>query len=153
VGDPAEGENGADSGVLMPWLDAGEKLAMFITLRGLDTPCVLSHSHGLQVVAFSTWRLASYHVAISVSGPIRRDMLRARRYARTRIGAWIQFADPSGQDETIIEGEWFDGEWPERAAYSLPEGETILTPGTGHSGFFSEPTRWGQALDLLEGTT
>jgi len=151
-GDPAEAANGADEGNLLPWLDAGEKLAMFLKFRGLDRPCVLTHSHGIQVVTFSTWRLAEYHHAVSISGPIRRDMQRARRYAKAHIASWTQFADDTGSDQTIIEGEWDDGEWPLKAAFTLPEGETILTPGLGHSGFFASPPWWARALDLLEGS-
>jgi hypothetical protein len=148
-GDPDEAANGADDGRLLPWLDAGEKLRWYLTLAGLERPAVLSHSHGLQVVTFATWRGAQFATAVSISGPIRRDMLRARRHAAGCIGHWVQFADPQ-QDRTIHEGEWFDGDLDQ--PYALPEGETIETPGLGHSGFFTTPHYWAQAFSLLRGT-
>lgn len=134
-GDSRQAQVGADQGDLLPWLDAGEKLLYFCEVNHLERPCVVSHSHGLQVVAFSCWAGAAYDTAISISGPIRRDMQRARRYAKTRIARWVQFADPD-TDWTIKEGELFDGVLGEPV--ELPEGETILTPGSGHSGLLND---------------
>lgn len=134
-GDPSQAQVGADQGDLLPWLDAGEKLLYFLEVNRLERPCVISHSHGLQVVAFSCWAGAIYDVALSISGPIRRDMQRARRYAKTRIGRWVQFADPD-TDWTIKEGEFFDGALGDPV--ELPEGKTILTPGSGHSGLVND---------------
>lgn len=136
-GDPAHAQVGGDQGDLLPWLDAGEKLLLFLEVNHLERPSVVSHSHGLQVVAFSCWAGATYETALSISGPIRRDMQRARRYATARIGRWVQFADPD-TDWTIKEGELFDGALGESVA--LPEGDTVLTPGAGHSGLVNDPS-------------
>jgi hypothetical protein len=149
-GDPAERENGADDGALLPWLDAGEKLDL--DLWGL-TPAnrplhVLSHSHGLQVVTFAALRGVEFETAISVSGPIRRDMLRARRAAAHNIRKWVQFADPTGTDRTIIEGELHDGGGLQ-AVFDLPEGTTIHTPDMGHSGALTDHYWLTQMLDAL----
>lgn len=146
-GDPLLAKCGADDGRLLPWYSEGEKLWLFLRSRGLTedqgmVPHVLSHSHAIQIVTFSTWAGASYDVAISVSGPIRTDMQRARRYAATRIRRWIQFADPdldpnAIEDTTIDAGEWFDGSL--RSSVDLPEGETIHTEDTGHSLLLDDP--------------
>ncbi len=146
-GDPHEAVNGADDGKLLPWLDAGEKLALY--LENFSNPVdVISHSHGLQVVTFAALKGITFREAISVSGPIRRDMQRARRAARSRIGHWTQYADPTGKDKTIVEGELFDG--VVGAEYNLSEGQTILTPGMGHSGALTDPRWLNQMLDLVE---
>jgi hypothetical protein len=140
-GDPAEAANGADEGALLPWLDAGEKLLLYLEVNALDHDpdlVVWSHSHGLQVVTFACIKGAQFKTAFSISGPIRRDMLRARRIAAARIGTWVQFADPTGTDKTIIEGQWHDGTWPLRAEFTLPEGLTIDTPDSGHSGLVQD---------------
>jgi hypothetical protein len=139
-GDPAEATNGADQGLLLPWLDVGEKLVLFLQVNGLlgDPELVAwSHSHGLQGLVFACIKGAQFKTAISISGPIRRDMQRARRSAMARIGKWVQFADSTGKDKTIIEGELFDGGL-ERATFTLPEGVTIDTPGSGHSGLVND---------------
>jgi hypothetical protein len=145
-GDPAEAANGADDGKLLPWLDAGEKLNL--VLGNVAGPVnVLSHSHGLQVVAFSALKGRAFDTAISVSGPVRRDMQRARRAAKANIGHWIQFADPSDFDKTIIEGEFLDGELGR--VFDLPEGQTIYTYMTGHSGALTDAKWLGMMLDAL----
>jgi len=135
-GDPSAASVGGDQGDLLPWLDAGEKLLLFCELHHEERPCVVSHSHGLQVAAFACWAGAAFDVALSISGPIRRDMQRTRRYAQARIGRWVQYADPS-TDWTITERELFDGAVGDLV--ELPEGTTILTPGAGHSGLLNDP--------------
>src|SRR5258706_10586552 len=148
-GDPMDANIGADDGRLLPWLDAGEKLMLAIHYADLDRrPInVLSHSHGLQVVSYAAARGVQFDTAVSVSGPIRRDMQRARRLAKANIRHWIQYADPTGHDKTIIEGEMFDGNLG--AVFELPEGQTILTPGTGHSGALSDGPWINRILDAL----
>jgi pimeloyl-ACP methyl ester carboxylesterase len=145
-GDPALADVGADVGMLLPWVDAAEKLLCWLEVNRTPEGIVLgacrdvtvcSHSHGLQVVALAAAQFQPFAVAVSVSGPIRRDMQRARRKAQGSIGAWIQFADPTGTDRTIIEGEMFDG--TVGAHFDLPEGRTIVTPGSGHSGVLTDP--------------
>jgi len=143
-GDPSLKTVGADDGRLLPWYDAGYGLADCVTdiiAAHMVEPCVVSHSHGLQVVAFSCHAGASYNVALSVSGPIRQDMQRARRYAMERIKTWTQFADPNvAEDSTILAGEFFGGG---DATTILPEGTTIPTVGAGHSGLFTAPGFYG----------
>jgi hypothetical protein len=152
-GDPAEHENGADNGMLLPWLDAGEKLALFLAQQGLigDPDLVaLSHSHGLQVLTFACVKGAQFKRATSISGPILPRMQRARRYAMARIGTWRQYADPTGTDRTIIEGE-LAGLDP-HVAFDLPEGQTTDTPGSGHSGLVNDAalrTQYG-VWDVIE---
>lgn len=135
-GDPDEARNGADQPELLLWLDAGEKLALFCQVNGLERPHVLSHSHGLQVVIYAAVRGQRFATAVSVSGPVRDDLRRARWIARDRIRRWVQFYDPVN-DRTIRAGEAFDGH-PGFAGV-LPEGESIDTSGSGHSGLVIEP--------------
>jgi hypothetical protein len=141
-GDPLESASGADEGTLLPWLDAGEKLVLQLKAWGLfDDPalCCLSHSHMLQVGCFAVLRGARFQTWLSISGPIRRDMQRARRIARDGIGRWVQFADPAAlSDTTIVEGQLFDG-GGQGPRTRLPEGSTVPTPGTGHSGLVNDP--------------
>lgn len=148
-GDPLEAQNGADAGALLPWLDAGEKLLLACHYAGLSgRPInVLSHSHGLQVVSYAAGRGLQIETAVSVSGPIRRDMQRARRIASPNIRHWVQYADPTGADRTIVEGELFDGE--PGIEFNLPEGQTIFTPGTGHSGALMDGRWLNRMLDVL----
>jgi hypothetical protein len=135
-GDPAEAKNGADTPELLLWLDAGEKLALFCQAHGLERPHVLSHSHGLQVVTYAAVKGQRFATAVSVSGPVRDDMRRARWIAKEGITRWVQFFDPIN-DATIREGEAFDGH--PGFAGKLLEGESIETPGSGHSGLVLDP--------------
>jgi hypothetical protein len=147
-GDPLEAKLGADDGELVPWLDAGEKLRLFCRLEGLEAPHLLSHSHGLQVGTFAAAKGQRFATWISISGPVRRDMLRARRAARGNVLRWVQVNDPTGKDRTILEGEAFDGEigWH----LTLPEADlNIQAPGRGHSGLTVDVAAW-DALGLWE---
>lgn len=151
-GDPLEKASGADVGMLLPWLDAGEKLVLQLKTWGIfDDPDlrVFSHSHGLQVWTYACVKGAQCKTAVSVSGPVRDDVQRARRIAMARIGRWVQFADPTGADKTIVEGEMFNGHLG--ATFALPEGETIDTPGTGHHGLLVDAAALEQykPLELL----
>lgn len=140
---------------LAPWLEAGEKLGLFCRLRGLERPHVLSHSHGLQVVAYAAAKGQAFDTWISVAGPVRRDMQRVRRAARPNVRRWIQFVDPL-DDQVIREGELFDGELDCRT-YAIPEADgTVLTPASGHSGIVgsasarSSADLWGYLLGLRD---
>ena len=140
-GDPLDAAVGADNGQLLPWLDAGEKLVLQLQAWGIfEDPalCLLTHSHGLQVGTYAVIRGARFRRWVSVSGPVRRDMLRARRRARDGVGKWLQFADPSGADHVIVAGELELGVFGP-LAFDLPDGGTIHTPGTGHSGLLNDP--------------
>jgi hypothetical protein len=136
-GDADEGDNGADQPELLLWLDAGEKLALFCQARGLARPHVLSHSHGLQVVTYAAVKGQRFAAALSVAGPVRDDMQRARRIARDGIDTWIQFYDPIN-DPTIRAGEALDG----HPGFTGPMPEAAIninTAGSGHSGLLIDP--------------
>jgi len=136
-GDPRESTTGADQGDLLPWLDAGEKLRLYCQANGLECPAVICHSHGLQVVTYAAARGQRFSSVLSLSGPVRKDMQRARRAARGRITRWVQVTDPTGQDVTIRAGEMFDGHlgWE----LVLPEADlNIESLGSGHSGLLAQ---------------
>ncbi len=141
-GDPLEHTSGADAGKLQPWLDVGEKLVLQLKAWGIvDDPdlCFLSHSHMLQGGTFAVVCGARFKTWASISGPVRDDMQRARRIARDGVERWVQFADPAVlSDRTIVEGEWFGGGGPV-PQFDLPEGTTVTTPGSGHSGLLEDP--------------
>jgi len=140
-GDPRESAWGADQGALLPWLDAGEKLRWYCQAQWLESPSVICHSHGLQVVTYAAARGQRFGTVLSLSGPVRRDLQRARRAARGNIGRWVQVTDPTGKDRTILEGEAFDGEvgWH----LDLPEADLNLSaPGQGHSGLTVDVGAW-----------
>src|SRR3990167_1880321 len=67
-------------GALRLWQSEGEKLALFCQRLGLEAPDVISHSHGLQVVAFAASGVGGLCMAQrfgtvpSLSGPVRRGM-------------------------------------------------------------------------------
>jgi len=134
-------------GRVMLWCSEGEKLALWCIDRGLESPDLLTHSHGLQVGVFAASAGQSFDHFLSISGPIRSDMAKYRQLARPNIRKWTQVVDPD-DDMTIREGQAFDHHlgW----AYDLPEGDlTINTPGYGHSGLVLDPTDWGK-LKLWE---
>lgn len=140
-GDPRESITGADQGALLPWLDAGEKLRLYCQANGLECPSVICHSHGLQVVTYAAARGQRFSTVLSLSGPVRRDLQRARRAASGRITRWVQVTDPTGKDRTILEGEAFDGHvgWH----LELPEATYNLSaPGQGHSGLTMDVGAW-----------
>lgn len=134
-------------GSLELWRSEGEKLALFCRQLGLARPHILSHSHGLQVVAFAASGSGGLTMAqcfgtvLSLSGPVRTDMRRIYGWARPHIERWIQAADRSGADETIRAGEAFDGHigW----SYELPEADVnVEIPGQGHSGVLENLAAW-----------
>lgn len=129
-------------GDLELWRSEGEKLALFCRVLGLEAPCVLSHSHGLQVVTFAArGSLAQrFGTVLSLSGPVREDMTMMRNQAKPNIARWIQVTDPVS-DQTIREGEAFDGHVGWR--YELPEADVNLSaPGQGHSGLLTDLAAW-----------
>lgn len=130
-------------GTLELWRSEGEKLALYCQRLGLEAPHVISHSHGLQVVAFAASGSGGLVLAqqfgtvLSLSGPVREDMTLIRGWARSHIRRWIQVTDPTGEDTTILEGEAFDGHlgW----VLALPEADqNIEAPGAGHSGLVAQ---------------
>lgn len=136
-------------GKLLPWCSAGEKLRMFCQLHGLERPHVVSHSHGLQVVAFAAASGQRFATALSISGPPRLDMAPVRAIARPNIGRWIQTFDPDpASDPTIHEGMLFDG--GVSLSLELPEGDLSLpVPEHGHSGLLERITTW-TAMKLFD---
>lgn len=149
-GDPTYAHLGADEGRLVGWLDAGEKLKLFcenlencLDPFGGLRPHVVSHSHGLQVVAFAAALGQRFGTAISISGPIRRDMKRALRAGLGNIERWAQVVDPD-DDMTIREGQFGDGEVGWNYDLELQGAINIHTPGSGHSGMTEDIEAWGR---------
>lgn len=134
-------------GVLRLWQSEGEKLALFCQRLGLEAPHVISHSHGLQIVAFAAsgsggvMLAQRFRTVLSLSGPVREDMATIRGWARSHIGRWVQVTDPTGDDRTILEGEGFDGHVGWRL--ELPEADlNIDAPHQGHSGLTENLVPW-----------
>ena len=135
-------------GSLRLWQSEGEKLALFCQRLGLEAPDVISHSHGLQIVAFAASGVGglclaqTFGTVLSLSGPVRQDMAWVRDRAKSHIRRWVQVYDPVG-DLTIREGEAFDGEvgWH----YALPEADVnVEARGQGHSGLCTDVQAWGR---------
>jgi hypothetical protein len=140
-GDPDEKAIGADQGRLLSWLDAGEKLHLYCQVNHLDSPHIISHSHGLQVVIFASAKGQRFGTVISISGPTRRDMDRAMRAGMGNVEKWVQVVDPVS-DMTIREGQAADGRLGWSYDIELPGAINIHTPGTGHSGMTLDVKAW-----------
>lgn len=132
-------------GALELWRSEGEKLALYCKVIGVERPNILSHSHGLQLVAFAAAGTTflppqPFATVLSLSGPVRHDMTLTRMQAAPNIAKWIQVTDPI-DDTTIREGEGFDGHvgWN----YHVPEAAVnIDAPGHGHSGLTTDLAAW-----------
>lgn len=131
-GDPDEATNGADEPELLLWLDAGEKLVEFCRARGLERPHVLSHSHGRQVTIYALAKGQAFDTIVDISGPVRRDLERARRIGLSNVHRWVHYYDPVN-DLTIREGQLFDGKVSGGLTDSHAR-ENIDTSGSGHTG-------------------
>jgi hypothetical protein len=113
----------ADSSAMVQWSMAGWALKWYISAM-LPAPIsqpevdVVAHSHGGQVAAFAAIYGARFRRLVTVSTPVRRDMLRQRRVLREYTQRWLHFY--CNTDQTQAEGVIGDGE-----LHGLPSGDML----------------------------
>lgn len=106
---------------------------------------VLAHSHGGQVALLMIALGLKVRHLITISAPVRKDMLAMRWLARERIsGTWVALHGDFWKDRMIKLGELFDGSfgW----SMTFPEAhKNIHVKGHGHSTMLTDVT----VLDTL----
>lgn len=113
------------------WVIGGDFLAEVLAELPYEQRNVLSHSHGLQCVAFAAKQVPIRRL-IDICGPVRKDMNEVCTAARANIGYWVHVASKGG-DKMQGFGELFDGYlgWVrEHPCAHL----NITIPGISHSG-------------------
>ncbi len=114
------------------WDAAGAALSFYLAGTRLEDRNIIAHSHGLQAVLYAC---ANYGVRlntlISVSSPIRKDMVEVSEKARPNIGYWTHVHSDSS-DRTQWFGTLFDGALGIVRAHPLAD-LNVKIPKVGHS--------------------
>lgn len=93
---------------------------------------IISHSHGLQVVAYACALGLKVDRFIDVCGPVRADMMETYRKARSNIRQWLHvYSD--WRDHMQWFGELFDGQFGIVRKHPLAD-VNVGIPKVGHSG-------------------
>lgn len=127
-GDHSDWEAGGESLLyyLVPQLDPTH-----LPLPPSET-VVVSHSHGLQVVAFAASKGLKIDRFIDIAGPVRSDMMDVYKAARPNIRRWLHVYCPGWKDRMQLLGELFSGGLPRRQ-HPLAD-VNVGVPNVGHSG-------------------
>lgn len=118
------------------WIAGGE--ALYSYCEAAKWPdLVIAHSHAGQVVAYACARRGlQIPLLITVSTPVRSDLLLEYAATRERVGRWIHLFDPDA-DPIAWAGGFGDGHVS--ASRIMPQAENYPLTGAGHSGALNDP--------------
>jgi hypothetical protein len=136
---------------LVLWSDAGMKLRWYLDAKAHGEPVdVVCHSHGGAVLVFALLYGAKIRNVVSVSSPIRNDMLVHRAEATKRLlGRLLHFFDNT--DMTQAEGCIGDGLYPLILNRLWPEPALCVEQaGNGHSKMLYESPAMFEAAGGIE---
>lgn len=93
---------------------------------------LITHSHGLQPVLYAAAAGLRIRTLVSVTGPVRDDMMAVAEKARPNIGRWIHLcSDHSDRIQTL--GALLDGRFGIVREHPLAD-QNVPIAGVGHSG-------------------
>jgi hypothetical protein len=101
-------------------------------------PCelmVITHSHGLQPALYAASFGLKIDRLISVTGPVRKDMLHVAAQARPNIRYWRHVWTRG--DWWQLAGGLFDRQLGAMRKHPLAD-DNVMIPGIGHSGLFRD---------------
>ncbi len=127
------------------WLVAGRNLYAWLRPPVTDSDDyvpvrhrnLIAHSHGLQVVLYACASGLKINRLITVSGPVRRDMMSIAEAARPNIGKWLH-VHSDRTDRTQWFGEFGDGVIGIIRQHPLADINVPIV-GVGHSQILNSP--------------
>jgi hypothetical protein len=135
-----------------PWQSAAHALIWYCAAKRLSAPDIVTHSHGLQVVAYAAAWGQHFGRVLDIEGPVRSDLFDVYRAAMGQVERW---AHTWNRGDVIIGLGEFGADGPTRVM--LPNALTIEIPASeGHSGLFEDLDMWdtlGLWEYLTNGTT
>jgi hypothetical protein len=120
------------------WEAAGRSLRYYLNDLPYNERNLVTHSHGLQVALYAAAQGARFRRLISVTGPVRTDMMDTAHEGRVNVGPWTHIYSP-GDKMQWLGSVCFDLKlhWPKRE-HPLAT-RNIKIEGVGHSGLLSDP--------------
>jgi len=98
---------------------------------------VIAHSHGLQAVLYASANGLTINTLVSVSSPVRKDMMEVARKARPNIGYWLHLHSDNS-DRVQWFGEIGDGAFGIVREHPLADRNDAV-PSVGHSDILFKP--------------
>lgn len=119
------------------WEAAGKALRYYMHDLPYEDRNVVTHSHGLQVALFAAAQGTKFRRLVSITGPIRQDLMAVAKQAKPNIGPWLHLYCPTDMVQ------WMGGcaldlslRWPKRE-HPLATAN-LRVPKVGHSGLLSD---------------
>ena len=130
------------------WRAGAASLTYFLRGFPYEQRNVLCHSHGGQLAAYAAAEKDCWiRRLLTISTPVRSDMLPVWVQAKPNIGHWTHVASKRG-DWMLRLGEMFDGGWGWRR--TMPSADcNILIPRIGHSGLLTDRDHFHHWPSLL----
>jgi len=117
------------------WIAGGFSLDSYAIGIPFEDRNLIVHSHGLQVVAYST---LEFNNIISVGSPIRDDMMTNYILLKSKVNNWIHIYN-DGWDRFQIGGQIGDGRLFGSRAVDIPGVINHKLKGIGHSKILNDP--------------
>ena len=130
------------------WEAAGKSLRYFLSPTPAALRNVVTHSHGLQVALYAAASGSRIENLVSITGPVRVDLLDVAKAARPNIGKWLHIWCPTDMVQ-FLGGCSLDMSfnWPKRVHPFADE--NLRIPKVGHSGLLSDPTKIPIAIQAI----
>jgi hypothetical protein len=124
------------------WEAGAQALRYLLEPRGCPAPFwqrnVIAHSHGGQVALLAAASGLSIRRLVTVSTPVRGDMVDAIIKARPNIERWLHVYDPTLKDRMQVLGEIGDGRLGWKRSFPVAD-VNVSVAGAGHSGVLTQP--------------
>ena len=123
----------------MQWKIAGSALAWYCRALHLEAPAAITHSHGIQVLAYAASYGQRFSSVVDIEGPVRRDLFDVYAAAHKNLGGWLHTWN--GGDAIILAGE-FPVAGEATALMPPPASNMEIPAHYGHSGLFDDLDAW-----------
>jgi pimeloyl-ACP methyl ester carboxylesterase len=127
------------------WQAAAANLVYRLKALPLEQRNLIAHSHGGQVALYAASVLPLNRL-ITVTTPVRGDMVHTIAVARANIGAWWHlYSTGFLRDKMQWFGEFFDGVWniPPKRTFDAAN-QNVACKDVGHSGLLCEAKYYDQ---------
>jgi len=124
------------------WEAGAQALRYLLEPRGCPVPFsqrnLIAHSHGGQVAILAAASGLRIRRLVTVSTPVRADMVDAIAKARPNIERWMHVYDPTLKDRMQVLGEIGDGRLGWKRSFPAADVKVSMA-GAGHSGVLTQP--------------